>query len=135
MEKEENKRHGKKIFLILGGICILASIVLYLIVMPNDKSYELEPGYPKEIERDNYSFGARNIIEETQLKEFLGIEPPGDDMDTWLNRKDSAGLQQWKDYWFNIFGSYGRTDLLTFIDSKFVEYEINLNETQTNQIQ
>ena len=129
MEKEENKRHGKKIFLILGGICILASIVLYLIIMPNDKSSELlEPEYPKEIERGNYSFGARNIIEETQLKEFLGIEPQGDDMDTWLNRKDLAGLQQWKDYWFNIFGSYGRTDILTFIDSKFVEYKIKLNE-------
>ena len=110
---------------------ILTSIIFVIAIgialtLSNRPSESLEPGYPKDVVREPYSFTARNLEEETQLKEFVGIDPPGDDMDTWLSRKDLAGLEQWKDYWFDIFGSYGRADLLTFIDNKFVDYKTKL---------
>lgn len=128
MEKVNKKDKWKKRIHILGFV-VLGIIIVGAIIFPNNEPIGvLEPGYPKEIEREPYSFGARNMFEETQLKEFLGIYPPGDDMDTWLSRKDSAGLQQWRDYWFDIFSPYGRVDLLTFIDHKFVECKIQLNE-------
>ena len=85
--------------------------------------------YPKDITRDPYTFTASNAEEEKQFKEFLGIYPPGDDLDTWLSKRDLAGLEQWKDYWFNIFGGLGRSDVLTFIDYKFQEYK-NLLEPE-----
>jgi len=85
-----------------------------------------EPEFPKIITRGNYSFTATNPEEEKQLREFLGLFPPGDDLDTWLSKRDLAGLEQWKDYWFNIFGAMARQDLLTFISNKFEEYKIKI---------
>ncbi len=84
---------------------------------------EPAPEFPKTISRGTYSFTAGNSEEEKQLREFLGLFPPGDDLDTWLSKRDLAGLQQWKDYWFGIFGPMGRQDLLTFIANKFEEYK------------
>ena len=93
---------------------------------PEPEPEPTPPEYPKTISRGDYSFEARNAEEQKQLREFLGLFPPGDDLDTWLSKKDLAGLEEWKSYWFNIFGSLGRSDLLTFVDSKFVEYKLKL---------
>lgn len=123
MNKTSIKRlvvaYSAMVFIVLG-------ISVISIILINEHSKPLEPGYPKEIVRESYSFTARDIEEETQLKDFLGIKPAGEDIDIWLGKKDLAGLEQWKDYWFDIFGSYGRADLLTFISNKFVEYKITI---------
>ncbi|KKL10880.1 hypothetical protein LCGC14_2551400, partial [marine sediment metagenome] len=83
---------------------------------------EPPPEYPKTVSRGAYSYEARNLEEEKQFKEFLGIDPAGDDLDTWLSKRDKAGLEQWHDYWFKIFTNLERHDVLGFIDSKRDEY-------------
>ncbi len=84
--------------------------------------------YPKTISRGAYSFSARNSEEEKQLKEFLGIDPPGDDLDTWLSKKDKSEIGQWFGYWGNIFFPWRRDELIEFLKTKSVEYIRKLDE-------
>ena len=91
------------------------------------KSAPAPPSYtPKTISRGAYSFTANTAEQEKQLKEFLGIDPAGDTLDTWLSKRDLAGLDQWKNYWADIFVSLGRNDLFTFIAQKYIEYKDRL---------
>ena len=92
---------------------------------------EPEPEYPKTISRGPYSFTANNSNEETQIKEFLGIEPAGDDLDVWLSKKDTAGIQQWLNYWGNIWEDLGRGDLFSFTTAKAKEYFDKLEEEES----
>ncbi len=78
--------------------------------------------YPKAISRGLLSFTANNIDEEIQFKDFMGIEPVGVDMDTYLSKLDAAGLTAWKDYWTKIFTDLKRTDVVTFVATKAQEY-------------
>lgn len=81
--------------------------------------------YPKTISRGLLSFEAKSSEEEKQLQEFLGIEPPGDDLVTYISKLDKTGLLEWKNYWDEIFARLDRDDIITFIRAKYNEY-INL---------
>ena len=84
------------------------------------------PEYPKDIKRGSYSITVENAEQEKQAKDFLGIEPAGDDMDTWLSKRDLTGLEQWKSYWTNIFSNIGMSFWINFINEKFDEYKDKL---------
>ncbi len=51
------------------------------------------------ITREPHSFVANNQNEEILLKDFLGINPPGDDVDTYLRTRTNDQLDDWRDYW------------------------------------
>lgn len=80
------------------------------------------PEYPKQITRGPYSFTARNAEEQKQLREFLGLFPPGVDLDTYVGRLDRAGIQDWLNYWGKIWQDLGRGDLFSFTGQKATEY-------------
>jgi len=79
-------------------------------------------GYPKTISKGTYSFTANNQSEEIQLKDFLGIDPPGVDIDTYLSGLTSTQLDQWKSYWISMWTSLNRGDLITFTNTKYNQY-------------
>ena len=84
------------------------------------------PEYPKDITRGPYTIRVDNFVQEEQAKEFLGIEPPGDDLDTWLSKRDLAGLTEWKNYWTEIFTNVGMAFWIDFVNDKFEEYKAKL---------
>jgi len=89
-----------------------------------------EEGYPKEICRDPYCFMVNNSTEEIQMNEFLGIDPPGMDLDSYLEGATQAQLDYWKDGdggvtfdgWFNIWTNLHRQDIVEFVISKYNQY-------------
>ena len=87
---------------------------------------EPKDDFPQIVRREPYTFDARNKDEFRQLRALLRIFPPSNDLDSFLGGKDLAGLQQWRNIWFPIFGALGRNDLLTFIDGKFQEFKLKL---------
>lgn len=86
----------------------------------------IEVEYPKNITRGPYTIRVDNFVQEEQAKEFLGIEPPGDELDTWLSKRDLAGLEQWKSYWTEIFTNVGMAFWIDFVNNKFQEYKDKL---------
>jgi endonuclease YncB( thermonuclease family) len=82
--------------------------------------------YPRRITRKPYSFIAYNKVEEKYLKDFLGIEPSGVDLDTYLQRfvdkEDKKGLENWRTYWLDVWRSRKRADLEDFVWKKYREY-------------
>ncbi len=84
---------------------------------------EPEPGYPKEICRDPYCFTVYTQAQETQMNEFLGIVPEGAaDIDTYLANLTSTQLEEWKNYWTEMWNSLQRQDIVEFVISKYNEY-------------
>ena len=89
-----------------------------------------EEGYPKEICRDPYCFMVNNQAEEIQMNEFLGIDPPGMDLDSYLEGATRAQLDYWKDGdggvtfdgWFNIWTDLHRQDMVEFVIMKYNQY-------------
>lgn len=79
--------------------------------------------YPKDISRGPYTIRVDNSSQEKQAKEFLGIDPSGDNLDTWLSKRDLSGLKQWKNYWTNIFSNVGMNYWISFVNNKFEEYK------------
>ena len=84
------------------------------------------PEFPKDITRAPYTIRVDNTEQEAQAKEFLGIDPPGDDLDTWLSKRDLAGLEQWKSYWTDIFTTVKMAYWIDFVNEKFEEYKAKL---------
>jgi len=74
------------------------------------------------IKRGNYSFEAKTNEEEKQLKEFLGISPAGDELDTYLSKLNVDKLNEWWAYWAKIFKELRREDIRTFVNAKWMEY-------------
>lgn len=89
-----------------------------------------EPEYPKNIKREPYLFTVGNAEEETQVKDFLGIEPAGVDLDTHVSRLDEDGLNKWWAYWARTFEALGREDIKLFVDEKWKEYKAKLVEPE-----
>lgn len=108
-------------------------------ISPNDAGKTLtfnlepepEPEYPKDITRGPYTISVDNETQETAAKEFLGIEPAGEDLDTWLSKRDLAGLEQWRDYWVERLGNLQMGVWVDFVKDKFDEYKDELPEEET----
>ena len=81
-----------------------------------------EEGYPKEICRDPYCFMVNNSTEEIQMNEFLGIDPPGMDLDSYLEGSTPEQLVYWRDYWISIWTQLHRQDIVDFVIMKYNEY-------------
>ena len=81
-----------------------------------------EPGYPKQICRDPYCFTVNNQAEEEQMNDFLGIDPPGEDIDTYLSKLTLIELDEWKNYWVSIWNSLGRSDMILFVNNMYDKY-------------
>ena len=81
-----------------------------------------EEGYPIEICRDPYCFIVYNSTEEVQMNEFLGIDPVGMDLDSYLAGSTPEQLDVWKNYWVGIWTELHRTDIIDFVISKYNEY-------------
>ena len=84
---------------------------------------EPTPSFPKTISRGTYSFEARNDEEERQIKEFLGIDPSGVDLDTYVSELNKTELTDWWLYWSVVFQGLGREDIKTFVNAKLLEYQ------------
>ena len=113
-------------FIVPGFIMIVGGFFLWR-YLAREKPPEPAPEeYPREISRGPHKFLAYNMYEEKELKEFLGIEPEGVDLDTYLSKLDSTGLEQWRDYWINVWGGLNRDDLTVFTVAKFEEYYIKV---------
>jgi len=66
----------------------------------------------KNICRAPYCFVAYTTQEENYLNDFLGIQPAGKDIDTYLSTRTQAQLDSWLEYWQNIWGNIcNRVDL------------------------
>lgn len=94
-------------------------IVGFVYTMYNKYS---QPEYPKEICRDPYCFTVYNEAEEIQMNEFLGIDPPGLDIDTYLSALAQEDLDYWKNYWIGIWTALMRDDIIAFVNEKYNEY-------------
>ena len=79
-------------------------------------------GYPKEICRDPYCFPVNNQEEEAQMNEFLGIDPSGMDLDSYLLNSTPEQLVEWRDYWMSIWTAFHRQDIVDFVISKYNQY-------------
>lgn len=78
--------------------------------------------YPIEICRDPYCFIVNNQAEEIRMKEFLGIDPLGMDLDSYLNGSTPEQLDFWRNYWVNIWTTIHRQDMVDFVISKYNQY-------------
>ena len=74
--------------------------------------------YPKTITRGPYSFTANNAEQEAALNDFLGISPAGVELDTYISTLTTLGLANWANYWRGIWASFGRPDIVTFVNGK-----------------
>ena len=83
---------------------------------------ETEPGYPKDICRSPYCFIVYTQEQEIQMKEFLGLEPSGADMDTYLANSTQTQLDFWKGYWVEIWTNLHRSDIVEFVILKYNQY-------------
>ncbi len=99
-----------KTLLTIGGIT-LAGIVAYFLLKSRAPPLE----YPKIISRDPYAFFVYNEEEETQMKDFLGISPTKDDLDTYLSELTQTELLEWKNYWIDMWTNLDRTDMIEFV--------------------
>ncbi len=61
--------------------------------------------YPKTVSRLSHSFKAYDQQEEAALKDFLGIDPQGVDIDTYLSGLSNNALDDWRDHWINKWNS------------------------------
>jgi len=81
-----------------------------------------EEGYPKEICRTPYCFMVNNSTEEIQMNEFLGIDPPGMDLDSFLEGATKEQLDFWKAWWIDVWTQLHRQDIVDFVISKYNQY-------------
>ena len=63
-----------------------------------------------------------------QLKDFFGIQPKGDDIDTYLSKLTKQELTDWKNYWTEIFKT--KNSALNFVNKKYNEYYPKAPETK-----
>ena len=106
--------------LIIVGVLAAAGIAAYLLLKPSEPP--IEPGYPKLICRNPYCFDVYNEAEEIQMKEFLGLDPVGADIDTYLSGLTQIQLDEWKNYWVPIWTSFNRYDVITFVNEMYNKY-------------
>jgi len=90
------------------------------------------PEYPKTISREAYSFDVANKEQETYLRDFLGLEPPGVTIDEYLSKLDREENRKWWNYWHDVWIRLGRTDLMEFAGEKADEYAAKLPEEPEN---
>lgn len=99
---------------VLGGVALFAYLA-------SAKQPEKEPiGY---VERAPYRFPYYTEQEKIQLEDFLGINPPDVDIDTWLGRLSLSGLEDWRNYWIGIWTNLGRADLIAFTNKMYDKYK------------
>ncbi len=79
-------------------------------------------GYPKSICRNPYCFDVYNQEQETQMNDFLGIYPPWDDIDTYLSKLTQTQLDEWKNYWVEMWNGLGRSDMIPFVNEMYNKY-------------
>ena len=107
------KKVKKDKTLLIVGVVAVAGIAAYFL---------LKPEYPKKICRDPYCFEVYNEEEEKQMKEFLGIDPPGKDIDTYLSELTQIQLDEWKNYWIPIWTNLARNDIVSFVNQMYDKY-------------
>ncbi len=80
--------------------------------------------YPLIVSRHPYSFIAYDSVEESYLRDFLGL-PEGVDIDSYLNSLSNSGVSDWRDYWVNVWVSLNEVnsnELISFTNQKYDEY-------------
>ena len=118
---------SKKALIIGLGLIAVGAIAYFV--------FKEEEGYPKTISRGPYSFLVYNEEEEIQMKEFLGIDPPGLDIDTYLSALTPADLDYWKNYWNDIWTGLGRNDMVLFVNQMYDKYSgVEVSATISNFI-
>jgi len=56
----------------------------------------------------------------TNLKDFFGIYPAGPTIDEWLSQRTKTEIDNWKQYWTNLFQDY--PCLLYYINDKYNQF-------------
>ena len=70
-----------------------------------------------------YCFTIYNSDEERQINDFLGIDPAGNDIDTYLAALTQAQLEEWKNYWVDIWTTLNRNDIVNFVIGMYDTYK------------
>ncbi len=70
----------------------------------------------------DYCFDVYTTAEEIQMKEFLGIDPPGPDIDTYLGGLTRPELTEWAEYWWDVWDNLGRRDMEDFVNEWYQRY-------------
>lgn len=81
--------------------------------------------WPKTVSRGDYSFNAYDNNQIRLLKDFLGIEPSGDDLDTYLKRLNNFELMDWESHWVHVWATINKPNtnsLIEFTQAKRAEY-------------
>lgn len=81
-----------------------------------------KPIYPAEVCREPYCFIVNNEEEEIQMNDFLGIDPIGVDIDTYLSKLTRTQLAAWKKYWVNVWTNFKRSDIVSFVKTMYNKY-------------
>ncbi len=89
---------------------------------PADVLGEIAPVYPMIISRGQYSMSADDAVEERQIKDFLGIDPAGQDLDAYLSTRTQSQLDEWRTYWSNAFSAINVPGALELISLKYQQY-------------
>ncbi len=96
---------------IIDGEEIIDDTQVYTIKEP-------EPGYPKTISRTPYSFIVYTQQQEAYMNDFLGLDPPGPDMDTYLANSTQVQRDVWKTDWVDVWTALHRSDIVNFVIEK-----------------
>ena len=82
------------------------------------------PSFTSEtISRGPYSFIAHTSYEVSILKNFLGIDPAGVDMDSYLRNLSPFQIHEWRDGYFHLFSNFvDKLSLITFLQAKHDQY-------------
>lgn len=74
------------------------------------------------IPKIRYCFMVYNLEEEIQMNDFLGIDPPGVDINTYLSRLTRPQIDEWKNYWVAIWTNLNRSDIVNFVKTMYDKY-------------
>jgi len=91
--------------------------------------------YRETVSRGPYSFTAYSEYDKKLLRDFLGIDPSGDDLDTYLSKLDETKLGEWLNYWVKTFADIGRADMATFTTGKYDEYKAKLDALKPKPVE
>ena len=112
---EKKKGKKDKTLIVVGVLAAVGVAAYFMFIKPSDE-------YPKRICRNPYCFDVYNQTEEIQMNDFLGIDPPGEDIDTYLSKLTQTQLDEWKNYWVNMWTSLNRSDMIPFVNEMYNKY-------------
>jgi len=86
------------------------------------------------ISRFPYGFYSYSSQQTKQLKDFLGIDPPGVTIDFYLASRSQEQLEKWRDYWLEVWTDLQRCDLYQFTINQYTKYSKKKPEEESSSV-